>query len=143
MKTTQPLIVRQPRLFKSELKFMDFWHVTNDYLKTTLLDEEVKKELMIRINDYSIQMHNTIALYPMKNKKANKETYDAITSGLKESVRRAKISMALNQSHLEPFGAYWKFLVGILKNDTALLKDEHLQNAITHFENSVNTIKVN
>lgn len=138
---------RQPknglRLFKPELKFMDIWFVTNDYLQTTKLNEETKKEVMIRIHNFSIQLRDTIELYPSKNKKVNQKVYQQIELGLKESVRRAKISMALNKVHNRTFALYWKYLATVLKQDAGLLKDEYLKNAVQTFEKSVSTIKVN
>lgn len=130
------------RLFKPELKFMDFWYVTNDYLKTTTLSEKTKKEMMIRIHDFSIQLRETFDLYLNENKKSNQKIYDEITAGLKESVRRAKISMARNKAENKTFAGYWKFLANVLKEDSVLLKDESLQNAIHTFEQNVNTIEV-
>ena len=131
---------REPRLFKPELKFMDFWHVTNDYLKTTSLNEQTKKEVMIRIHNFSIHLNETIALYPTGKKKINQRTYDTITAGLKESVRRAKISLALNHSFKKPFIAYWKYLSGVLVSDATLINDENLLNTVYHFEYFVSTI---
>jgi hypothetical protein len=121
---------------------MDFWHVTNDFLNTTSLNEKTKKEMMNRIHTFSIQLNDTITLYPIGTEKVNQKTYDAITIGLKESVRRAKISLAHNKKHSKPFTGYWKFLADVLKEDAQVLKDEHLQNAIQIFETSVSTIKL-
>lgn len=134
---------RQPknglRLFKPELKFMDIWFVTNDYIQTTKLNEETKKEVMIRIHNFSIQLRDTFELYPSKNKKV----YKQIELGLKESVRRAKISVALNKAHNKTFVFYWRYLATVLKQDAILLKDEHLQNAVQVFEKCVRAIEIN
>jgi hypothetical protein len=139
IKTTQEK--KTTLLFKPDVKFMDLWNVTNDYLNTTSLGEKTKKEIMIRIHDFSFQLHSTIELYPTGDKKASAKTYDEIAAGLKETVRRAKISLALNQTFGKIFAAYWKFLSDVLKQDALLLKDEKLQNILLEFERNINTMK--
>jgi hypothetical protein len=128
-------------LFKPDLKFMDFWHVTNDYLNTTSLGKETKSEIMIRIHDFSLQLNHTIGLYPTGNKKASGKTYDDIAAGLKETLRRAKISLARNQTYGKVFIAYWKYLCDVLKQDALLLKDEKLQDILSDFEQNISTMK--
>lgn len=134
--------INHTRLFKPELKFMDIWHVTNDYLKTTSLDQEEKKEIMIRIHDFSLHLQNIINLYPLENKKHDAQTYQAIESALKEMLRRAKISMSRNQRFNSIFAGYWKFLAAILKNESVILNDEKLDDVFQNFDKAVDTIQV-
>jgi len=133
----------QPRLFKQDLKFMDWWHVTNDYLKTTSLTQDEKKEVMIRIHDFSLHLQNTILHYSAEIKQHNMQTYESIESGLKETLRRAKISMARNHRFNNVFAGYWKFLAEVLKNESEILNDDKLKTVFLNFDKTVDALQVN
>jgi hypothetical protein len=141
MKTTKPT-QNSTRLFKKGLKFMDFWHVTNDYLKTIDLNDKERKEIMIRVHGFSIHLHGTIAFYPIGNKNIKQKTYTTIENGLRESLRRAKISLSLNKKSGKVFGAYWLFLAKVLLEDARILKDVELENVIRNFETAAKAIQV-
>lgn len=133
----------QLRLFKPNLKFMDWWHVSNNYLKTTSLNQEEKKEVMIRLNDFSLHLHNTISLYPLENNQHSAEIYKLIESGLKEALRRAKISMTKNNRFNSIFAGYWKFLANVLKNESITLNDNKLKEVFLNFDSTVDSLKIN
>ena len=128
-------------LFKPDLKFIDFYNLTARYLKTVSLNDKSKTELAIRIHDYSFPIHQTVLKYKL-GKKQNPKIYTEIETGLKETLRRVKISLALNNKHSKLFVGYWKFLADVLQEDAAHLKDEHLQNNIREFEKNTLTLKV-
>lgn len=130
-----------PLLFKPQLKFMDLWNVTDAYLNTIRLGEKTKRDIMIRIHDFSFHLHSTIKLYPTEGKKPSPKIYDEIAAGLKETLRRAKISLAHNKEFGKIFIAYWKYLCGVLKQDALLLKDENLQSILLDFEQNISTMK--
>jgi hypothetical protein len=128
-------------LFKHDLKFMDFHNVTFRYLLTTPLKGEKRTSLAVRIHDYVFPMQQAISHYEFKKKKQAPETYHTIESGLKETLRRAKISIALNNNQNKLFIGYWKYLVGVLREDSHLLKDTELENCVSQFEKNVSTMK--
>ncbi|MDP3146023.1 MAG: hypothetical protein Q8T03_13420 [Bacteroidota bacterium] len=132
-------VLTQPRIFKYDLKFMDLWHITNDYLKTSSLDQEEKKEVMVRIHEFSLHLQNTIALYPLQNEIKDEQLYNSIASSLKELLRRAKISMARNSRFNDEFRGYWKFLAEVIKNEALLLQDEKLEDVFLNFETATTT----
>jgi len=134
-------LTSQPRLFKPDLKFMDWWHVSNDYLTTTELNQEDKKEVMMRIHDFALHLQNTITLYPLTKKEKDTHTYESIESGLKESIRRAKISMARNSRFNNVFAGYWKFLATVLQNESIILNDEKLKNVFINFDKTTDALQ--
>ena len=128
-------------LFKKELKFMDFHHVTFRYLNTTPLKGEEKTSLAVRIHDYVFPMQEALSNYDFKKTKQNPDTYQKIEAGLKEAVRRAKISLAIKENNNELFIGYWKYLANVYREDAELLQDENLNTCINSFEAYVQTMK--
>ena len=128
-------------LFKPDLKFMDFHRITSRYVSTTTLNEKSKKDLMIRIHDYVFPVQEAIKKYPLGKVKQKPKTYNEIETGLKETLRRVKISLALNNKNSKLFVGYWKFLADVLQEDAALLKDEQLQSTMKEFEKNALTLK--
>lgn len=128
-------------LFKKELKFMDFHHVTFRYLLTTPLKGETRTSLAVRIHDYVLPMQVAISKYELKKGKQKPETYNTIESGLKEAVRRAKMSLAVTDNNNELFIGYWKYLATVYREDAHILKDAALENCIQNFEEYVLTMK--
>lgn len=128
-------------LFKHDLKFMDFHNVTFRYLSTTPLKGEKRTSLAVRIHNYSFPMQEAISQYEFKKKKQTPETYHIIEAGLKEVLRRAKISLALNNNQNILFIGYWKYFVTVLREDSHLLKDTDLENCVSQFEKNVLTMK--
>ena len=131
----------EPRLFKNDLKFMDINYVTQHFLLPKKLDKKTKHEIAVRIHNFSLSLHDTIKLYPI-GKKATGNTYDKMEAGFKETLRRVKISLALDKKHSKYLVDYWPFLAGVLKNDARLLKDERLQNMINDFEKKTQALEV-
>ena len=129
-------------LFKPDLKFMDFHHQTFSYLNTIKLNEKSKTGLAIRIHDYVFPMQEAILMYSHNKIKQVPKTYQVIESGLKETLRRVKISLALNNNQSKLFIGYWKFLVNVFRMDAIQLKDEQLQMIIDGFEKNVSLLKV-
>jgi len=128
-------------LFKKDLKFMDFHHVTFRYLNTTSLKGQAKTSLAVRIHDYVFPMQEAVMQYQLKKSKQSPQTYAAIESGLKEAVRRAKISLALKDNNNKLFIGYWKYVANVYREDAVLLKDSALENCIQNFEQYVQTMK--
>lgn len=129
-------------LFKPDLKFMDFHRITSRYVNTTSLNEKSKTELAIRIHDYVFPVQEAISKYALDKTKQNPTTYNEIETGLKETLRRVKISLALNDKQSKLFVGYWKFLADVLQQDATLLKDEHLQSTMQEFEKNTLTLEV-
>lgn len=129
-------------LFKADLKFMDFHRITSRYLHTTSLNEKSKTELAIRIHNFVFPVQQTIIKYKLGKAKQNPKTYHEIETDLKETLRRAKISLALSNKHSKLFVGYWKFLADVLKEDAAHLKDEQLKNTMKEFEKYTLTLQV-
>lgn len=142
MKTMAKSSKTPMHLFKHDLKFMDFHQLTFCYLDTTPLKGESKISLAVRIHDYVSPMQDAILNYGFSKTKQAPKTYEVIESGMKETLRRAKISLALNDNQSKFFIGYWKFLAGILHEDANRLKDEQLQGAIRKFEQNVLSLKV-
>ncbi|MCC6837240.1 MAG: hypothetical protein IT234_01765 [Bacteroidia bacterium] len=138
---TPPKKENETSLFKKELKFMDFHHVTFRYLNTTPLKGEEKTSLAVRIHDYVFPMQEALSNYHFKKTKQHPDTYLKIESGLKEAVRRAKISLAVKENNNELFIGYWKYLADVYREDATLLRDETLNDCINNFEAYVQTMK--
>ncbi len=140
MASTKQHSKKEPRLFKRDLKFMDIYYVTDDFVREKSLDKKTRHEVMVRIHDFSIHLADTFSLYTA-SKKPTEKTYHQIETGLKEVVRRAKISLALNKKHVKYFVDYWPSLAGVLQRDAHLLKDQRLQGIIEGFEKRTHEIK--
>ena len=128
-------------LFKTDLKFMDFYHVTCRYLETTNLTGEKRTPLAIRIHSFVFPMQEAIENYNYKLKKQPPEVYAIIEKGLLEAVRRAKISLARIKDNNKLFIGYWHYLANVYCEDALLLKDAELETCIQKFKDYVQTMK--
>ena len=131
----------ETRLFKKDLKFMDFHHVTFSYIETTILKGEKRTPLAIRIHCFVFPMQEAIENYNYKRKKQTPEVYVIIEKGLIEAVRRAKISLGRIKENNKLFIGYWNYLANVYHEDALLLKDTELERCIQHFKEYVQTMK--
>ncbi len=138
---TPPKKENEASIFKKELKFMDFHHVTFRYLDSTSLERDKRRPVAVRIHSYVYPMQEVIEQYNLKRKKQDPEVYTAIESGLKEAVRRAKISLGRTKDKNKFFIGYWNYLVNVYREDAKLLGDTALEKCIDNFESYVKTMK--
>lgn len=128
-------------LFKKELKFMDFYYVTFRYLNTTKLNREEQTPVAMRIHNFVMSMEELILQYDLKKRKQSPAVYETIDTGLKETVRRAKISLGRIKENNPLFIGYWNYLVNVYREDAKLLGDKALERCIDNFETYVQTMK--
>jgi hypothetical protein len=128
-------------IFKKELKFMDFYYVTFRYLNTTPLNREEQTPVAMRIHNFVFPMQEAILNYDLKKRKQDVDVYESINKGLKETVRRAKISLGILKENNALFIGYWSYLVNVYREDAKLLGDKALERCIDNFESYVQTMK--
>lgn len=132
----------KPKLFKKDVKLMDINIVTHLFLMPKKLERPIQHEIMVRINNNTFSLGQTLHLYS-KRKAIGKATYGKIAQGLKETLRRVRISLALDKNYNGYVVEYWPYVASVLKKDAELIKDERLYNIASEFEKYALALKAN
>ncbi|MCC6371180.1 MAG: hypothetical protein IT236_09270 [Bacteroidia bacterium] len=128
-------------LIVPQIKYVDYMNQTTAYLAKVKLSEKAKVEITHRINSLGKSFTDTLAHYAHGKPKQSPKAYAAIESGIKEILRRIRISLAVNKKHSKEYIGFWKHLSELCLEDAALLRDLYLLSVFESFHESTHKLK--
>jgi hypothetical protein len=123
------------------IKYADFLNQTNAYLNSLYLSEKHETELQHRINALCGPLCDTLIYYEHDKDSQSQKTYRSIELGLKEVLRRVRISLAVNKKHSKDYIGFWKYVSTVCMKDAAILRDLYLLSLFERFHKAAQSLK--
>ncbi len=142
-KTIQQMIDDQRRttgnrILNPDIKYWDFFFLTEEYKNTLDLTEEQKHQIACRINGFVRDIGIAIATSFCEDAQGRKGN---MGKRISNCARKIKISLAKNKAHSDQFAAYWNYLLQVMKEDAVKVKNFQVNHMIGIYEQKFNTLQ--
>ena len=123
------------------IKYTDFMNQSTSYLAALKMTSKAREELTHRINSSGKMLTDTLSNYAHGKARQSPKAYAAIEAGLKELLRRIRISIGVNKKQSKEYIGFWKHLSKVCLADAAALRDLYLISQFESFSQSVHELK--